>query len=62
LLDDWIGGGVGHSPCRDVCVTHDYQTVKMQGQIYYTIPEKIIIKAGLSAAYQLVIHRTGESC
>lgn len=62
LLEDWIGGKVGHSPCCNVCGPHDCRTVEIQGQIYDTIPAEVIIKAGLSAASQLVSPRTGESC
>ena len=62
LLEDWIEGRVGHSPCCDVCGTHDCRTMEVQGQMYETIPAEIIIKAGLSAASKLVIPRTGESC
>ena len=62
LLEDWINGSVGHSPCCDVCGPHDCRTVEVEGHIYETIPAEIIIKAGLSAASQLVSPRTGESC
>ena len=62
LLEDWIGGKVGRSPCCDVCGPHDCRTVEIQGQIYDTIPAEVIIKAGLSAASQLVSPPTGESC
>ena len=62
LLEDWIEGRVGHSPCCDVCGPHDCRTVEVQGQIYDTIPAEIIIKGGLSAASQLVRPRTDESC
>ena len=62
LLEDWIEGSVGHSPCCDVCGPHDCRTMEVQGQIYETIPADIIIKAGLSAASKLVSPRTGESC
>ncbi|MGB5091068.1 MAG: DUF2703 domain-containing protein [Nitrososphaeraceae archaeon] len=54
LLEDWIDGRVGQSPCCDVCGTHDCRTVEVQGQAFETIPAHIIIKAGLSAASQLV--------
>ena len=62
LLEDWIEGRVGHSSCCDVCGTHDCRTVEVEGHIYETIPAEIIIKAGLSAASQLVNPRTSESC
>jgi hypothetical protein len=59
LREDWIAGRVGHSPCCDVCGPHDCRTVEVEGQIYEKIPAEIIIKAGLSAASQLVIPRKG---
>ena len=62
LLEDWIEGTVGHSPCCDVCSPHDCRTVEVEGQIYETIPAEIIIKAGLLAASQLVSPETGKSC
>jgi hypothetical protein len=62
LLEDWIDGRVGHSPCCDVCGPHDCRTVEIQGRIFDTIPAEIIVKAGLAAASQLISPRTGESC
>ncbi len=62
LLEDWIGGKVGQSPCCDVCGTHDCRTVEIQGQTYDTIPSELIIKAGLSAASQLDSMPTRDSC
>lgn len=62
LLEDWIGGKVGQSPCCDVCGTHNCRTVEIQGQTYDTIPSELIIKAGLSAASQLDSMPTRDSC
>lgn len=62
LLEDWIDGEVGHSLCCDVCGPSECRTVEVEGQVYETIPSEIIIKAGLSAASQLVIPRKGEAC
>ena len=61
-LEDWIEGRVGHSPCCDVCSTHECRTVEVQGRIYEENPAEIIIKAGLSAASELIGRRTAESC
>ena len=61
LLEDWIEGTVGHSPCCDVCSPHDCRTVAVEGQVYEIIPAKIIIKAGLLAASHLVGPQTGKS-
>jgi hypothetical protein len=62
LLEKWINGNVGQSPCCDVCGPHDCRTVQVQGQIYETIPAEIIIKAGLLAASEIITPRTGELC
>lgn len=62
LLEEWIGGGVGRTPCCDVCGPHDCRTVEVGGQVYETIPAEIIIKAGIFAAAQLVVPRKGEPC
>lgn len=62
LLEDWIGGKVGHSPCCDVCGTHDCRTVEIKGQTYDTIPSDVIIRAGLLAASQLDNTSTHDHC
>ena len=62
LLEEWVGGSVGQSPCCDVCSPHDCRTVEVEGQIYETVPAEVIIKAGLLAASQLVSPRAGETC
>jgi hypothetical protein len=54
LLEDWIGGAVGQSPCCDVCGPSECRTVKVEGEIYETIPADLIIKAGLLAASELI--------
>jgi hypothetical protein len=62
-IEDYIEGKVGQSPCCDVCGAHECRTVKIEGQVYETIPSETIIKAGLAAASQLVSVRKGEpSC
>jgi hypothetical protein len=62
LLEDWIEGEVGHSPCCDVCGPHECRTVEVKGQVYEVIPADMIIKARLTAASQLVIERKSEPC
>lgn len=62
LLEDWIEGRVGHTPCCDLCGPHECRTVEVGGQLYETIPAEIIIKAGLSAASQLVVPQKGKAC
>ncbi len=62
LLEDWIEGEVGHSPCCDVCGPHECRTVEVKGEVFEAIPADIIIKAGLSAASQLIIVGKSEPC
>jgi hypothetical protein len=62
LLEDWIGGAVGQSPCCDVCGPSECRTVKVEGEIYETIPADLIIKAGLLAASELINAEASESC
>lgn len=50
LLEDWIGGKVGQSPCCDVCGPSGCRTVGVGGEVYEAIPADLIIKAGLLAA------------
>ena len=40
LLEDWIEGRVGHSPCCDVCGPHNCRTVEVEGQIYNQSKQK----------------------
>lgn len=54
LLEDWIGGEVGHSSCCDVCGPSECRTLEVDGKIYEVIPAGLIIKAGLIAASALV--------
>lgn len=62
LLEDWIGGKVGQSPCCDVCGPSECRTVGIGEEVYEAIPADLIIKAGLLAASQLVVRETNESC
>ncbi|MEM3587071.1 MAG: DUF2703 domain-containing protein [Candidatus Jordarchaeaceae archaeon] len=61
-LEDYIGGGVGQSPCCDVCGPSECRTLEIEGQAYETIPSEIIIQAGLAAASQLINARKEKSC
>ncbi len=61
-LEDYIQGRVGQSSCCDACGPSECRTVKIEEKVYETIPSEIIIKAGLSAALQLVNTRIGKFC
>ncbi len=62
LLEDWIGGRVGQSPCCDVCGSFGCRTVGVGGEVYEAIPADLVIKAGLLAASQLIRTEPNESC
>jgi hypothetical protein len=63
VLEDWMEGAVGRSPCCDVCGENDCRTVEVKGRVYETIPGEIIIKAGLLAASELVdTHKAESNC
>lgn len=60
-LENFINGGVGKSPCCDVCGPSDCRTVKINDKIYEMIPSDLIIQAGLTAATQ-IFNVKRESC
>jgi hypothetical protein len=62
LLENWIGGEVGQSPCCDVCGPSECRTVGQGGEVYESIPADLIVRAGLLAASQLVSAQQNESC
>jgi hypothetical protein len=53
LMEDWIGGKVGQSPCCDVCGPSGCRTLSIDKNMFETIPEKLIIRACLLAAAEL---------
>jgi hypothetical protein len=65
-LEDWLGGKVGKSPCGFCCVelgdSVECRTVTIGDQTFEAIPAKLIIKAGLLAASQLINVNTSEPC
>ena len=52
-LEEWLGAGVGSSSCCSVCGDADCRTVEIAGTTFETIPERLIIRAGLIAAAHL---------
>lgn len=54
LLEEWLDGRTGQSRCCDVCGPHDCRTVGLEEEVYETVPSKLIVKAGLLAASQLL--------
>lgn len=53
-MEEWLGAGVGSSPCCSVCGTSECRTVEVEGTIFETIPEKLFLKAALIASSQLL--------
>ena len=53
-MEDWLRGNVGSSRCCSVCGDSDCRTLEIQGTSFETIPETLIVKAGLLAAAELV--------
>lgn len=54
LLEEWIGGETGKSKCCDVCGDSDCRTISFGENTFESIPENVIIKAGLLAAAELM--------
>ncbi|MCX8188658.1 MAG: DUF2703 domain-containing protein [Nitrososphaeria archaeon] len=61
-LEEYFGGNVGQSSCCDVCEPYECRTVNIGEQIYETIPSEIIVKAGLTAAIQLLNSGCSKNC
>lgn len=57
-MEDWLSGSVGQSRCCSVCGDSDCRTVEIQGTVFETIPERLIVKAGLLAAAELLDRTT----
>lgn len=60
-LEDYLDAQTGQSPCCDVCGPADCRTLDVDGNTYETIPSELIIRAGLSAAMEL-LHSDEHSC
>ena len=54
LLEEWIGGRTGKSQCCDTCGDSECRTISIGENTYESIPENLIIKAGLMAASELL--------
>lgn len=53
-FEEWIGATVGKSQCCDVCGDSECRTVSFGENTFESIPEGLIIKAGLLAAAELI--------
>lgn len=52
-LEEWLGADVGRSRCCDVCGDSECRTLQIGVNTFETIPEGLIIRAGLLAAAEL---------
>lgn len=52
-LEDWVGAATGGSRCSSVCGDHQCRTVEVDGAAFESVPEWLIVKAGLLAAAQV---------
>ena len=55
LLEEWIGGETGKSQCCNTCGDSECRTISVGENTYESIPENLIIKAGLMAASELLM-------
>lgn len=55
LLEEWIGGRIGKSKCCDTCGESECRTISIGKNTFESIPENLIIRAGLLAAAELFI-------
>lgn len=65
-LEEWLGAQVGKSLCGFCCAELgdkvECRTVEVEGQVYETIPAKLIVRAGLLAAARLYGESSTKSC
>jgi len=52
-MEEWIGATVGKSQCCEVCGDSECRTISTDQDTFETIPEDLIIRAGLLAAAEL---------
>jgi hypothetical protein len=53
-MEKWLDAKVGSSRCCSVCGESACRTVVVEGTTFEAIPEKLFLKAALSAAAQIV--------
>jgi hypothetical protein len=57
-MEDLLSGSIGSSRCCSVCGDSECRTLEIQGATFETIPERLIVKAGLLAAADLLDEST----
>jgi hypothetical protein len=53
-MEEWLGASVGSSRCCSVCGDSECRTVELGGTTFEAIPERLILKAALIAASELL--------
>ncbi|WP_024870836.1 DUF2703 domain-containing protein [Tolumonas lignilytica] len=53
-LDEWLEATVGQSQCCAACGDANCRTLQIDTIVYESIPQALIIKAGLKAAQQML--------
>ncbi|MBS1156659.1 MAG: heavy metal sensor signal transduction histidine kinase [Proteobacteria bacterium] len=58
-MEDWLAGSVGSSRCCSVCGDSECRTVEVEGKMFETIPESLVVRAALIAASQMLDPASG---
>lgn len=53
-MEEWLDGAVGSSRCCSVCGDSECRTIEISGTTFEAIPERLILKAALLAASELL--------
>lgn len=53
-IEEWLGGRAGSSRCCSVCGESECRTVEVSGSTFEAIPERLLVKAALIAASELL--------
>lgn len=60
-IEQWLNATVGDSPCCSVCGRLRCRTVEVDGTIFETLPERLIVEAALLAASELLFDWFGPA-
>ena len=60
-IEEWLGAEAGQSQCCGSCGEHECRTLSISDQRYEVIPRKLVLKAGLMAAAELIFPQS-ERC
>ena len=53
-MEEWLGARVGSSRCCSVCGESECRTIEVEGTAFEAIPEKLFLKATLTASAELL--------